>query len=483
MTGVNKLTKIVATVADNKCDLEFLQELIDNGVNVVRINTAHQTPETTVEIVDNVRKVSDKVPILLDTKGPEVRTMPVTAPIDLNEGDKIGLQGNPEGESTPECFCVNYAGFVNEVNPGDKILIDDGELELEVVAKEGDTLTCEAKNSGEIKGRKSVNVPGVTINLPSLSEKDKAYVQFAIEQDIEFIAHSFVRNKQDVLDIQELLDAKDSKVKIVAKIENEEGVRNIEEILEVAAGVMVARGDLGIEMPAEKIPSIQRKILKKCVEFRKPVIIATQMLHTMIKNPRPTRAEVTDVANAIYQGTDCIMLSGESAYGDYPIEAVATMTRIANEVEASKADLRKAPQVNLNGEISGFLTQQAVRAANKLNAKAILADSMSGNTVRNLAGYRGKKPIYALCYDKRIMRELALVHGVYPCYYGTETTDKVAHLDFLNDGMQKIMNEYEIQEDDLIVVVAGNYGRKHGASFIEISTAGNLVEKIKKQEK
>jgi len=479
MTGV-KLTKIVATVADNKCDVDFLKELIDNGVNVVRINTAHQTPKDTIKIIDNLRKVSDKVPVLIDTKGPEVRTMECKSPINLNEGDRILIKGDPNGYSDSECMCVSYADFVYELSPGDRVLIDDGELELEVLAKENDKLVCKANNGGQIKSRKSVNVPGVSINLPSLSEKDRDYIQFVIENDIDFIAHSFVRHKKDVLDIQSILDEKNCKAKIIAKIENEEGVNNIEEILEVAAGVMVARGDLGIEMPAEKIPAIQRTILKKCVEHRKPVIIATQMLHTMINNPRPTRAEVTDVANAIYQGTDCIMLSGESAYGDYPIEAVSTMTKIANEVEASKSETHKAQEVSLGGEITSFLTQQAVLAANKLEAKAIIADTRSGTTIRNLAGYRGKKPIYALCYDKRIMRELAMVHGVYPCYYGEEKGENVNHTTFLRQGISRIMEEYNLKEEDLVVIVAGSFGRGHGASFVEVSTAGNLSRKISK---
>lgn len=224
--------------------------------------------------------------------------------------------GNPDQETSHDCICVSYKNFVNDLAIGSDILIDDGDLEMKVTGKSGDCLLCEIQNDATLGSRKSVNVPGVRINLPSLTEKDRNNILWAIDHDLDFIAHSFVRNKQDVLDIQRILDERNSPIKIIAKIENQEGVDNIEEILEVAYGVMIARGDLGIEVPAEKIPGIQRMLIRKCVEVKKPVIVATQMLHSMINNPRPTRAEVTDIANAIYYRTDALMLSGETAYGN-----------------------------------------------------------------------------------------------------------------------------------------------------------------------
>ena len=297
---MKKKTKIVATISDLKCDADFIRELYKAGMNVVRLNTAHQTIEDTLRIVNNVRKVSDKIALLLDTKGPEIRTSPSSRKIAVKSGDILKLKGDRNKESDDQFIYVDHSGFVKDVSINDHILIDDGDIELVVTGKEGDYLNCSVQNNGIIKGRKSVNVPNQKFSLPALSNKDREYVEFAIEQDIDFIAHSFVRSRKDVLEIKKMLEAKKSNIKIIAKIENQEGVDNIDEILEEVYGIMVARGDLAIEIPYEKIPSIQKKIINKCVSVRKPVIIATQMLHSMIDNPRPTRAEVTDVANAIY---------------------------------------------------------------------------------------------------------------------------------------------------------------------------------------
>ena len=326
-----KHTKIVATVSDQRCDVAFVEALYKAGMNVVRLNTAHMMEEGLTRVVNNVRTVSDRIGILMDTKGPEVRTTTTVnkEPIPFKTGEIVKVIGNPDQETSHDCICVSYKNFVNDLAIGSDILIDDGDLEMKVTGKSGDCLLCEIQNDATLGSRKSVNVPGVRINLPSLTEKDRNNILWAIDHDLDFIAHSFVRNKQDVLDIQRILDERNSPIKIIAKIENQEGVDNIEEILEVAYGVMIARGDLGIEVPAEKIPGIQRMLIRKCVEVKKPVIVATQMLHSMINNPRPTRAEVTDIANAIYYRTDALMLSGETAYGKYPIEAVQTMTKVA----------------------------------------------------------------------------------------------------------------------------------------------------------
>ena len=290
---------------------------------------------------------------------------------------------------------MTYPGFVHDLSVGADVLIDDGELELKVVEKSEDTLFCEVCNDATLGSRKSVNVPGVRINLPSLTEKDRNNILYAIEKDIDFIAHSFVRNKQDVLDIREILDAHKSDIKIIAKIENQEGVDNIDEILEVADGVMVARGDLGIEVPQERIPGIQRQLIKKCILAKKPVIVATQMLHTMINNPRPTRAEVTDaevtdIANAIYYRTDALMLSGETAYGKYPVEAVKTMAKIAAQAEKDKMEENdiQIPLTPENTDVTAFLAKQAVRSTTLMPIRAIITDCFSGLTARNLAAFR-----------------------------------------------------------------------------------------------
>ena len=276
-----KQTKIVASISDRRCDVDFIKQLFEAGMNVVRMNTAHASREGFEALIANVRTVSNRIAILMDTKGPEVRTTANEEPIPYKIGEKVKIVGNPELETTRECIAVSYPNFVHDLNIGGTILIDDGDLELEVIDKTADYLLCEVKNEATLGSRKSVNVPGVRINLPSLTEKDRNNILYAIEKDIDFIAHSFVRNRQDVLDIRAILDAHNSDIKIIAKIENQEGVDNIDEILEVADGVMVARGDLGIEVPQERIPGIQRVLIRKCILAKKPVIVATQMLHTL----------------------------------------------------------------------------------------------------------------------------------------------------------------------------------------------------------
>jgi pyruvate kinase len=329
------------------------------------------------------------------------------------------------------------------------------------------------RNDGTIQGHKSVNVPSVRIrNLPSLSAKDKRFVEFAADQEVDFIAHSFVRRKGDILAIQEILDARQSPIKIIAKIENQEGVDNIDEILDHAYGVMVARGDLAIEIPAEKIPLIQKMLVRKCIERRKPVIIATQMLQSMVDSPRPTRAEVSDVANACLDHTDAVMLSGETAYGKYPVEAVRMMARIAQEVESNQTTFIDTAYETTNN-VTGYLAKAAVKASLRLNTKALIADSISGKTILSLVAYRGESPIFAQCYSKRVMRELALSFGVYANYM---KSDLSSH-EFLQEALNHLLQSKHISRDDLITVLAGNFGSEAGASYVEISTAQNLLDR------
>ncbi|MCG8699049.1 MAG: pyruvate kinase [Bacteroidales bacterium] len=469
---MDKKTKIVATVSDLQCDVEFIKELQDAGMNVVRLNTAHQTREATLKIINNVRKVSDKIGLLVDTKGPEVRTAKTEYKMEVEAGDVIKVKGDPEKATNEEFLYVSHPNFVEEVNVGQLLLIDDGDIELIIEGKENDYLLCRATNGGAIKSKKSVNVPNASFSLPALSDKDRDYIHFAIENDIDFIAHSFVRNKSDLKEIQDILDSKNSRTKIISKIENQEGVDNIDEILENSYGIMVARGDLAIEIPYEKIPGVQKKIISKCIDARKPVIIATQMLHSMIQNPRPTRAEVTDIANAIYSKTDAIMLSGETAYGDYPVEAVKTMATIAKEVEKSRGDFHKTPLNVISSKTSAYLAKSVVEASIKLDTKVILADTSSGRTLRNIAGFRGKKPVFAVCYDQRVMRELSLSFGVFPEYLDPEHHD-----DFVKVSLEIIAQEMEMDNNDTIAIIGGEYGISHGASHIEISTYENIKKK------
>ncbi|MBN1117600.1 MAG: pyruvate kinase [Bacteroidales bacterium] len=471
---MEKKTKIVATVSDLRCDVDFIKSLVDAGTNVVRLNTAHQTLEDTLRIVENVRKVSENIALIVDTKGPEIRTSATDFKYEVKRGDTVKIMGDATEKTNESVVYVNHPNFVNEVDLCEKILIDDGELELLIVDKKDDYLLCKAKNTGVIKGKKSVNVPNASFSLPALTAKDREYIHFAIEHDIDFIAHSFVRNKQDVMEIREILDSKNSRVKIIAKIENQEGVDNIDEILEYVYGVMVARGDLAIEIPYEKIPGIQKRIINKCIEVRKPVIIATQMLHSMIKSPRPTRAEVTDIANAIYSKTDAVMLSGETAYGDFPVESVETMATIIKEVEKSRGDYHKTPITVLSSKTSAYLAKSAVEASIKLDAKVIIADTSSGRTIRNISGFRGRQPVYCQCYDKRVMRELALSFGVYSNYLESNAT-----YEFVRESLEQLISKNVINQDDRVVVIGGNYGIRHGASFIEISEVSNLKKQYK----
>ena len=464
------ITKFVATISDLRCEEDFIRLLFENGMNVVRLNTAHQAVPESLKIITNVRKVSDKIAVILDTKGPEIRTTASDYKVAVKKGDTILIRGGMARQTTPECIYVTYEHFVSEVDPGRKILIDDGDIEFEVLEIKDDALLCRATNDGTVKGRKSVNVPGVKFNLPTLNEKDIDYINFAIEQDIDFIAHSFVRNKEDVLTIQKILDDNKSRIKIIAKIENQEGVDNLEEILPHVHGIMVARGDLALEIPYEKIPGIQKMIINTCIDARKPVIVATQMLHTMIENPRPTRAEVSDVANAIYAKADAVMLSGETAFGNYPVEAVTTMARIALEVEKSRSDIHYTPMLVMSTKTSAYLSKSAVEASLELDCEAIIADTSTGRTIRNVAAYRGRKVIFAQCYDQRVVRELSLTFGVYADYIQEGPT-----YNFIIQALNNLLSKGLLRKSDKVVVLGGNFEWTQSASFIEISTVGNML--------
>ena len=331
-----KQTKIVASVSDRRCSQEFIRDLFNAGMNIVRMNTAHASEDGIREIINNVRSVSHHIGILIDTKGPEVRTTSCEQPISYKIGDVVKIFGRPEMNTEHDIINLTYVNFADDIHIGDNILFDDGALCMKVIGINGPAVIAQVQNDGVLGSRKSVNVPGVHIDLPALTDKDIYNINLAIDEDIDFIAHSFVRSAADVKAVQDILDARGSDIKIISKIENQEGVDNIDEIIEASYGIMIARGDLGIEVPIERIPGIQRNIIRKCVKAKKPVIVATQMLHSMISNPRPTRAEVTDIANAIYYRTDALMLSGETASGKYPVESVQTMAQIAEQAEKDK---------------------------------------------------------------------------------------------------------------------------------------------------
>ena len=467
-----KQTKIVASISDLRCEVDFLRELYNSGVNVMRINTAHATPEGIKKVINNIRTVSNKLAILIDTKGPEIRTTSVEEHIYFNTGDKVKICGNPSETTTRKCVNVSYTNFVNDLNIGNDVLFDDGELAMKIVDKTNDALIAIVQNDGRLGSRKSVNVPGVHIHLPALTEKDKDNIKLAIEEDIDFIAHSFVRSKDDVKAVQDILDEYGSDIKIISKIENQEGVDNIDEIIEASYGIMIARGDLGIEVPIENIPGIQRRIIRKCVIANKPVIVATQMLHTMIKNPRPTRAEVTDIANAIYYRTDALMLSGETASGKYPLEAVKIMASIAEQAEKDK--LRENDiEIPLCDDcnVTEFLAKNAIRATEQLGVKGIITDANTGKTARILSSYRGPNPVIALCYKEKLVRQLSLSYGITPIY---QHDKKELHEQYVT-ALQMLLNEGFVNIDDKIAHLGGSFGEKGGTTFLEINNVKDLI--------
>lgn len=468
---MDKKTKIVATISDKICTHDYLLKLFEKGVNVVRLNTAHQSVEESAKIIKTIRKINNSVAVLIDTKGPEIRTSSLGKSFTVKEGSLIQIKGNPQGESEEGLLYVNYSNFVKDVPVGQRVLVDDGDVALMVIDKQKDALICKVENAGDIKLRKGVNVPNVKLKLPALSPKDKTYIDFAIAHEVDYIAHSFVQSSDDILQIRKILDKHNSPIRLIAKIENQIGVDNIDEIIEVSDGIMVARGDLGIELPIEKIPVIQRELVKKCLRKNKMVIIATQMLHSMIMNPRPTRAEVNDVASAVYEKADALMLSGETAGGSYPIETVDLMSKVIKEVENA---IQKYP-INikpLNEDILSVLSHSAVLACNSLPVKAIIVDTQTGRTARYLSAYRGHIPVYAFCYNQFAMRQLALSYGV-KAFMMQKRTSRDG---FLKSTMKFLVFQQILQNDDMVVVIGGSFGTANGASFIEISSVKNLID-------
>lgn len=471
-----KQTKIVASISDRRCDVDFIRQLFFAGMNVVRMNTAHATPDGIRTIIKNVRTVSPHIALMIDTKGPEVRTTGVDQLIEYKTGDVVKIFGRPDMDSSHDIVNLSYPDIAKDVKVGDDILFDDGELDMKVMDIEGPTIVAQVQNDGVLGAHKSVNVPGEHIALPALTEKDYQNILLAIDEDIDFIAHSFVRSADDVLAIQKILDEHNSDIKIISKIENQEGVDNIDEIIDASYGVMIARGDLGIEVPIERIPGIQRQIIRKCVMKKKPVIVATQMLHTMIKNPRPTRAEVTDIANAIYSYTDALMLSGETASGKYPLEAVKTMAAIAEQAEKDRNAMGEYEvPMNENCSQREFLAHAAIDATRKLGVAGIITDSLTGETVRHLAAFRGPNPILAICYNEKTQRWLNLSFGVIAIHQ----KDKISPNYMFTAALRMLRQKGYITLDDKIAYLSGRFGlgNSGGTTFLEINKVRQVFDK------
>jgi pyruvate kinase len=474
-------TKIVCTIGPASESVEKLTQLIEAGMNVARLNFSHGDFEEHGQRIQNIREASKltgkTVAILLDTKGPEIRTNNmVNGTIELKSGDNI-IISMIEVEGTTEKFSITYPGLIDDVHVGSKILLDDGLIGLEVlhIDKEQNEIQTKILNSGTLKNKKGVNVPGVSVKLPGITEKDTNDIIFGIEQGVDFIAASFVRRASDVLEIRQLLEEKQAThIHIIPKIENQEGVDNIEEILEVSDGLMVARGDLGVEIPAEEVPLVQKMLIKKCNTQGKPVITATQMLDSMQRNPRPTRAEASDVANAIFDGTDAIMLSGETAAGIYPVEAVQTMHNIASRAEQAldHKEILSARSKNSEHNLTDAIGQSVAHTALNLDVNAIITPTESGHTARMISKYRTKAPIVAVTANDHVCRRLALVWGVYPqlgriCSSTDEMLDSAVE-DSLNSGL--------VKHGDLVVITAGvPVGEAGTTNMMKIHVVGDII--------
>lgn len=477
-----KKTKIVCTIGPASESPEILKQLIDEGMNVARLNFSHGDHDEHLERIKNIRKAADNagkhIGIMLDTKGPEIRTHNMKdGRVTINKGTTVRV-AMEEVEGTAEKFSITYPDLINDVLEGSSILLDDGLINLQVdgIDRENNEIITTAVNTGDLKNKKGVNVPGVSVNLPGLTDKDRDDIIFGLNNGIDFIAASFVRRPSDVLEITELLEEYDAMhVQIIPKIENQEGVDNLEEIVKVSDGLMVARGDLGVEIPAEEVPVVQKQMIKHLNSVGKPVITATQMLDSMQVNPRPTRAEASDVANAIFDGTDAIMLSGETAAGNYPVEAVRTMANIAVRTETALVDQDAYSLKQFDkSDLSEAIGQAVGHTAKNLKIGTIVAATESGHTARMISKFRTKATILAVTFSKETARGLSLKWGVEPTIVDKpESTD-----DMFNLATQKSVEGGFVKEGELILITAGvPVGERGTTNVMKIQMVGSkLVE-------
>ena len=484
-----KKTKIVSTLGPASNSVETISELIEAGANVFRFNFSHGDHEeqlTRMNMVrEAVKKTGKDVGILLDTKGAEIRTTVQDTTdadygragyIEFNVGDKTRISMDPEHKGTKEKIAVTYPGLFDDAHIGGHILFDDGLIDMEIIDKDeaNRELIMLVKNAGMLGSRKGVNAPGISINLPGITEKDADDIRFGLDNDINFIAASFVRKAQDVLDIREILEEKNmTHVHICPKIESQEGIDNIDEIIKVSDGIMIARGDMGVEIAPELVPMVQKRIIKKCNYAGKPVITATQMLESMQENPRPTRAEASDVANAVFDGTDATMLSGESANGKYPVEAVGTMARIDMEAESALSELGSF-QINEfdKSNVTETIGLSVARAAKNLGVKTIVAATESGHTARMISKYRPDADILAVTFDEHTKRSLMVNWGVYPTVAEKPTTTD----DMFDLAAQKAVDLGFAKEGDLILITAGvPVGERGTTNVMKVQMIGSKL--------
>ena len=472
-------TKIVCTLGPSTDKEEVLRNLMKNGMNVARMNFSHGTHEEQKARLDMIKKLREElnlpVAALLDTKGPEIRIGDVEGgKLELKPGQEFTLT-TEEMLGTEKKVTITYKELYKDVEPGDSILIDDGLIGMEVVRIDESDIVCRVKNGGFISNHKGVNVPGVELNMPFVSPKDLADIVFAVEQDYDFIAASFTRTAEDIMEIRKILQEHGGeKIHIIAKLENKQGVKNCEDILRVADGIMIARGDMGVEIPLEEVPVIQKELIRKAMHMGKPVITATQMLDSMMKNPRPTRAETSDVANAIYQGTSAIMLSGETAAGAYPIEAVQTMAKIAERTEQDIDYSRefKSRKLAEAPDVTSAISHATCTTAADLKAAAIVAVSKSGRTVSRIAKYLPVCPIIGCTTDERVYRQLNLLWGVTPVVMKEANTAD----ELFDHAVELAEQKGLIARGELVVIAAGvPVGLSGTTNMMKVQIAGNAL--------
>lgn len=474
-----KKTKIICTMGPNTSDPEILRALAENGMDVARFNFSHGTHgehKDRLELLKRIRKETDRpIAALLDTKGPEIRTglLKGGQKAVLKDGQDFVLTTR-EIEGDEKGCSINYEGLNEDVKEGNTILIDDGLIELQVQEVKGTDIFCRVINGGELGQRKGVNVPNVKIKLPALTEKDKEDIRFGIREGFDFIAASFVRSADAILEIRRILEEEGANLQIIAKIENAEGIENLDEIIDAADGIMVARGDMGVEIPAEKVPYLQKTIIAKCNEACKVVITATQMLDSMIRNPRPTRAEVTDVANAVYDGTDAVMLSGETAMGKYPIEALKMMATIVEDTESHLDEnfYQTRHVTGSNGHtISNAVCYSSVATAHDLKAKVIVAPSISGYTTKMLSKWRPRCQIIGMSPSMTAVRQMMIYWGVKPVWSRrAESTDEL-----IENSLVELKDLGIVEKGDITVITAGivSYARRN-----EPATQTNIMQVV-----
>jgi pyruvate kinase len=472
-------TKIVCTIGPASESLDMLRQLMRAGMDVARLNFSHGTYEEHAERIRRIRQAADEVnkhvAILLDVKGPKIRTGKIEGgQVELVDGAEVTLTITPVERGTASRVWISYEGLVEDVYPGAPIRIDDGLIGLEVIEVSGADIRCRVTNGGTLKDNKGINVPGVTLRIPGVTDKDKADIRFGIEQGVDMFAASFVRKAGDILEVRKILEEHEYTADIIAKIETVEGMDRLEEILEVTDGMMVARGDLGVEIATEDVPLAQKRIISLCNRAGKPVITATQMLDSMQRNPRPTRAEAGDVANAIFDGTDAVMLSGETAAGRYPLEAVQTMAQIALRAEDAilKNEVAYRHHVKVERMVTDAVSHAAKEMAEDLDVAAIVTATTSGYTARKIAKHRPLRDVIAATPSSQVARRLMVTWGIHPVVVSmTTTTDEV-----LETAVQGALDAGYVRHGDMVVIVAGvPVGMSGTTNLLKVHTLGDVL--------